>query len=76
LRRERDEIVFKSKKQKEAEARAKDKLSDYVERDLKRASPRKQSYQDKCGHCKGGGVIGGGKQCLNCGGGGTITRFR
>ncbi len=68
--------MFKGKKKREAEARAKDKLSDYVERDLKRNSPRKQAYQERCGHCKGTRVIGGGKMCRNCGGSGSITRFR
>jgi DnaJ-class molecular chaperone len=68
--------VFKGKKKREAEARAKDKLADYLERDLKRVRARKESYRERCGHCKGGGVIGKGKTCLNCSGQGFITRYR
>jgi len=69
--------IFKGKKAREAEARAKDKLSDYVETGLTRAgSPaRKMAYKERCGHCKGGMVIGGGKPCNNCQGG-YITRYR
>ncbi len=65
---------FESKKKFEARKRAEDLVNGYVQRDMKRVKASRQRYQVTCGHCKGGGVIGGGKTCGNCGGYGKITR--
>lgn len=65
---------FESKKKFEARAKAEEKLKGYVHQDLKRARSTRHTYDVTCGHCKGGGMIGGGKVCRNCGGSGKITR--
>ena len=67
---------FKSKKRKEMEQRAQEKLDSYVETGLKRKPKMQQTYQVRCGHCHGRKVMSNGKACLKCGGSGTITRSR
>lgn len=67
---------FKSQKQKDREKAAKEKIDGYLQPALKRKPKMQQTYQDRCGHCHGRKVMSNGKDCLNCGGRGTITRSR
>lgn len=77
VRRNRKEVtVFESKKKKAAREAAEKKISGYVHQDMKRTRRDRESYQDRCGHCHGSKVMSNGKPCRNCGGSGTITRFR
>jgi len=66
---------FESQKKFQARKRAEEITSGYVHQDLQRKRSKRESYQERCGHCKGGGVIGGGKPCGNCSNG-YITRYR
>jgi DnaJ-class molecular chaperone len=68
---------IKSKKAKEREARAKDKVDGYVEQGLQKTGhAKRQMYTERCGHCHGSRVMSNGKPCRNCGGSGSITRYR
>lgn len=67
--------LFNGKKEA-AKKRTQDKIDGYVHQDLRRNRATRESYQERCGHCHGSKVMSNGKPCRNCGGSGTITRFR
>lgn len=76
MTREPKKKPFESKKKFEARKRAEEKVAGYVHQDLQRAKPKRQSFQERCGHCHGHRVMSNGKPCRNCGGSSTITRYR